>query len=1321
MRIAEFHVAGFGRLTNLSMTDVPSGLSIIVGDNEAGKTTLLEFLRFILFGLPARKQKEFYPPLNGGRKGGRLVLRNEQSERIIVERFEGKGYGPLTVTMPDGSTGGESEFRQLIGSATDDLYRSVFAFSLSELQSFESLNTEKVRDAIYSAGSGIGRRTITQVIQELTKQAAELFAPSASKPAMNQLLRRLEDHGGRIRSHEKDQDEYQRIQSALAASELNLQRLGAELIEARRRSERLRILQQAWEDWIALGDCGEQLKSLPMVESFPVDGVKRLDELCAGRRGLRDQINQLAAQEESDETNLAAIEIDQVLLSTTQDIRRMDRGLQVYEQNSQQLLSNQTERELAARRLLGSLRDLGEEWDEKKLKDFDLSLPVREEIETCRLSCETAKDATRDRQVQWADASQEQDEARRLEAAARSQLGQFPPSSETLDVEGIRKLPLGRERYQGACHDLRGVEKQRDTRIGHLLDTLRKIGPNWTEKRLKEFDTSLAVQEEVSAHQKLLADLRSDQQEAVRPGQEARQVFDDARSDLSRAEEVLAAMPACEVTDEAELTKRRRSLWALRSRLNDAEQRKSQVAHLDERKQDLDAQVARMQKEWDRESFGLPAWMAPVVLVVGATSLLVVGLGRGDWVAGEIVFGLSVIVTLMLVLWRRAIAARADQQRAGQTQAINDLQERSLELEREAQEIQEERAAADAAILSQAQSAGFANIPDEHALDNADGDVERSLAVLQQRRPAEQRREDAQRILAKAETAISRADAAAADKTKLLEVAQQEWRQWLAKAELPETLTAENAASVLNRLDTAREQLKAIESDRERIRQMQAATREYDQQVKSVAAASGFGAGLPEDTAAAVDFLVARLQEHEKYNRSVEEAARCFADAEKRTSQAKRKAETAQQALQQSLDAEQQRQQKSKDLLKRLGLRDSLAVESAPQMLQAIERARDQLIQLHELRKRERTSQESLASFCRDVCLVFKNVGRPEPADYEVREVVSGLASELDRAEEDHRQSETLRAHIQKLKTLANGLERQIKQRQDEIDDLLRAAGTPDEETFRRNAEDFDTRRALDQQSRQRESRLLQLAGGADAVKSLKEELAHATLEDFESERTVLEETIATKELQQTNAADERGRLKEQLEQLEKSDELSRLRIEQQADRAELEGNAEEWSVLRIAANLIDQAREKYERERRPGVLREAERYFARFTNGNYTEILAPAGGDQIVVLAPDGSRKEISQLSRGTAEQLYLSLRFGFVQAFAARSEPLPLVFDDILVNFDAGRARATVKAILDLSRSFQILLFTCHSSTVELMLEVESRIPVHALKDGRFTTVSS
>ena len=313
MRIVGFHIEGFGCLSDVSLTDVPPGLSIVVGENEAGKTTLLAFLRSILFGFPSRKQNEYYPPLNGGRKGGRIVLLDKQSERTIVERFEGRAIGPLTVTFPNGSQGGEEEFRQLIGSATADLYRNVFAFSLSELQTMESLATEKVRDAIYSAGIGIGRRTITDVVQELRTQSGDLFAPGGSKPVMNQTLSKIEDLRRRIRDHENDLDEYERLREELDATEAGVGQIGTELAAVRRRFERIQILQQAWNDWITLGDCREQLKSLPPIESFPENGVQRIDELCTERRSFNDQNKEAMAEKTGDETRLSEIEVDQAI------------------------------------------------------------------------------------------------------------------------------------------------------------------------------------------------------------------------------------------------------------------------------------------------------------------------------------------------------------------------------------------------------------------------------------------------------------------------------------------------------------------------------------------------------------------------------------------------------------------------------------------------------------------------------------------------------------------------------------------------------------------------------------------------------------------------------------------------------------------------------------------------------------------------------------------------------------------------------------------------------------------------------------------------
>ena len=50
MRIAGFHIDGFGGLADLGIDDLSPGLVIVSGPNEAGKSTLLDFLTTMLFG-----------------------------------------------------------------------------------------------------------------------------------------------------------------------------------------------------------------------------------------------------------------------------------------------------------------------------------------------------------------------------------------------------------------------------------------------------------------------------------------------------------------------------------------------------------------------------------------------------------------------------------------------------------------------------------------------------------------------------------------------------------------------------------------------------------------------------------------------------------------------------------------------------------------------------------------------------------------------------------------------------------------------------------------------------------------------------------------------------------------------------------------------------------------------------------------------------------------------------------------------------------------------------------------------------------------------
>ena len=72
--------------------------------------------------------------------------------------------------------------------------------------------------------------------------------------------------------------------------------------------------------------------------------------------------------------------------------------------------------------------------------------------------------------------------------------------------------------------------------------------------------------------------------------------------------------------------------------------------------------------------------------------------------------------------------------------------------------------------------------------------------------------------------------------------------------------------------------------------------------------------------------------------------------------------------------------------------------------------------------------------------------------------------------------------------------------------------------------------------------------------------------------------------------------------------------------------------------------------------------------------------------------------MSDGTRDQLYLALRLAGLERHLETAEPLPLVVDDLLINFDDGRASAALRLLAELSDKTQVLFFTHHARLVEL-----------------------
>lgn len=223
------------------------------------------------------------------------------------------------------------------------------------------------------------------------------------------------------------------------------------------------------------------------------------------------------------------------------------------------------------------------------------------------------------------------------------------------------------------------------------------------------------------------------------------------------------------------------------------------------------------------------------------------------------------------------------------------------------------------------------------------------------------------------------------------------------------------------------------------------------------------------------------------------------------------------------------------------------------------------------------------------------------------------------------------------------------------------------------------------------------------AQRSLASARSSASSADLAERRQRLVEEIDLAERELGRSHERLGELQHAIEQLEVEEGDARLRAERAGKIAELGRLGREWTTLIVAQRLLEQAVQRFEEEHQPAVVREASRVLAGITDGAYQRIaISFEDARAIVVITPDGQRKTPQQLSQGTREQLYLALRFGLARAHAERNEPLPLLLDDVLVNFDPQRAQAATRVLLELARCQQVLLFTCHPETVEHAREV-------------------
>jgi len=230
----------------------------------------------------------------------------------------------------------------------------------------------------------------------------------------------------------------------------------------------------------------------------------------------------------------------------------------------------------------------------------------------------------------------------------------------------------------------------------------------------------------------------------------------------------------------------------------------------------------------------------------------------------------------------------------------------------------------------------------------------------------------------------------------------------------------------------------------------------------------------------------------------------------------------------------------------------------------------------------------------------------------------------------------------------------------------------------------------------------------------LQKELSQTNIETLRSDVRTASDELEEVRKELGHLKEELGRLSGSIERLETSDRLSQTLVRRSSVEAKLQESAREWAVLALCRAALEEAVGRYERERQPGVIREASKFFSAITGDRYKSIVTTLDGKDLHVIREDETRLSPMQLSQGTQEQLYLSMRFGLIREYTSHQEPLPVIMDDILINFDPRRAHAAANAIARLSETHQVFFFTCHPETVKVLQKADKQAAVYEICDG-------
>lgn len=546
MQICEVHLDGFGLFFNKHFTGLNSGINVIYGANEFGKSTFLAFIRRILFGFPRSSAKTNpYPALSGGAYGGRLKCELDNGDIITIARATGPHGGMVTILKDTEELSGQEAVDDLLGHISGTFYENVYAFSLDELQEVGSLQRDEIKNRIYGAGLGLGSVSLTNIEKELRNHKDKIFKSHGSSQLMAKLYQKIKTLDQEIRNIQKGLSSYDELVHERDDQKKEVKILNKQIDKLGGEQQSLKLKSSMYPTYSDLVTAQKALSELDDVSDFPEDALECLEALKASCSTLKDRLKEQQESLQLKETQKDQLDYNSALIEQEANVVSLERLLEKYRSASRDKSGIQEQINNLTKQIQKEIKKINPNWTGEAVSGFDLTHLESDRIRTFREKIDTAKKRI--------ESNKDKLDLRREQKAAESGKGWISPDTFKYAMYGLTIVGLSGLIY-GIANSLwvfsaftglifiigggvsyqiiRGTQAIRteDKFEQTLLDQLGKANREY-EQLTKEWREYLSS---ISLDKKLTPDGAEDSMKAIRDIQLLMKNRDDLESRLTR-------------------------------------------------------------------------------------------------------------------------------------------------------------------------------------------------------------------------------------------------------------------------------------------------------------------------------------------------------------------------------------------------------------------------------------------------------------------------------------------------------------------------------------------------------------------------------------------------------------------------------------------------------------------------------------------------------------------------------------------------------------------------------------------------------------------